>query len=158
MIRIAVLWTLIDGNLPYYFELTLATLLNAGADNVDIHVIVPLIPIEYCNMNGNNNNEYGNYMNILYQQDTTTTSSSTTTTPTTPSSSSSSSSSSICNIIYSNPINQVYFHSVTPNEWLQRINEKLNITLPYDIRTSMKKIADMKPMLGNPNPILSLYQ
>jgi hypothetical protein len=41
--RIAVIWTS-NQNLPPYFDLTVATLLNGGARLVDIHMLVPEIP------------------------------------------------------------------------------------------------------------------
>lgn len=46
--RIAVVWTF-NTELPYYFELSLATLLKGGADAVDVHVIAPSIPEIYTN-------------------------------------------------------------------------------------------------------------
>lgn len=36
--KIAVIWCFTSG-VPFYFELTVATLLNSGADNIDIHVL-----------------------------------------------------------------------------------------------------------------------
>ena len=46
--RIAVLWTF-NRELPATFELSLATLVNAGADMVDVHVLAPDIPEIYVN-------------------------------------------------------------------------------------------------------------
>lgn len=46
--RIAVIWTF-NSDLPYYFELSLATLLTSGAELIDIHVLVPRIPDLYTN-------------------------------------------------------------------------------------------------------------
>jgi len=82
--RIAILWTLIDGSLPYYFELTLATLLNGGADMIDIHLILPEIPQQYRH----NINSDGNYMNILHHNNEK------------------NNNDNNDNILYSNPINQ----------------------------------------------------
>ena len=85
--RIAVLWTLIDGNLPYYFELTLATLLNGGADMIDIHLILPEIPQQYRNNIDND----GNYVNILHHNNHN---------------NNENNNKNGKNILYSNPINQ----------------------------------------------------
>ena len=46
--RIALIWTYTN-ELPFFFDLAVATLLGAGSDNVDIHVIIPTVPEIYQN-------------------------------------------------------------------------------------------------------------
>lgn len=47
--RTAVLWAFTSEILPFHFDLTFATLVNGGADNIDVHIFIPTIPSRFIN-------------------------------------------------------------------------------------------------------------
>lgn len=101
--RIALIWTFnARGGLPYYLELSLATLINSGADNVDVHILTPAIPEIYTN---------GSNPNYSYMR-------------------------------------QVYFHTVSAQDWTDRVRDRLGVELKYDFASTHRKLADLKPMMG----------
>lgn len=106
--RIAAIWTYTT-DVSFYFELTVATLINSGADNVDVHVIVPSIPERYQRNEINLNKTTG---------------------------------------IYAHLYKQIFFHEITTENWIQRVEEKLHIQLDYDFKNTHRKLADLKPMYG----------
>jgi hypothetical protein len=67
--RIAVIWTFNKPELIFHFELSLATLLNSGANNVDVHIFLPEIPLKYIKQNNTSiDNEINKESSTLHQQ------------------------------------------------------------------------------------------
>jgi len=102
--KIAVLWVS-TGEPVFYWKWTLVTLLNGGADRVDVHMF---LGVDAEKLQG-----YRQQLRDYALSD------------------------------------RVFFHSVRPEDWRDRISQRMGINITYPIETLGRKIADFKPCLGD---------
>jgi len=145
--RVAFFWVF-NNALPNNFDLSLATLLNSGADLVDVHVLAHALPAKYAGLSNTLSNltlvsVRNKHKHVMGKRG--------------PrgggggggGGGSDNHRRSMSTYSRNEQLNeQVFFHIVSSQEWKRRIELYLDVMIDYDLSLTHRKKADLKPMLG----------